>query len=589
MLPAISTTSLLLALSLQPQSPAKTPPPSSTPNNPPQSATQNNPRPATPAPKQKVVGQAWSSSPPAKAAPRSNAQPAQPAPRSNPQPPANAAPASAPQNQSTPSNQSVQRFGVQTELHDPAPEARPNLQRNSQAPAPRQNPAATAPPQNPGYTKQPVTPAPPATKRKCDKGYRFLPSGSHGDLQYSVNSHYFIRAAMDQNPFFGHKEAQRGVVQRVRVSGSFRWRHLGIKSEWQDVRFWGNAPSTLNSGGQLRLYQGYLEFSAANEAHKYRSFFRVGRQSIAIGQQRLIGKSNWNPNGRSFDAVRAFSALREFEAEAFWSLINSGRSLDPKTGTLIPRRQLGALRLAYKPKPYLQGELLGLLHLEKAPAPSEDRSTIGNLGARLWGQVLKQPDQNLEYDLEANFQFGKKVDTPHRAWAIAGRLNYLRTISKFQIGLLAEAAAASGNRSDAKSREFFNFYPSNHRIYGLLDLIGWRNMVDLQFGLHGNFAKMLSINIDYHDLWLQSSEGRWSSFNGKTIAPAASSTANPKLGKRLGSEIDLRLTYKPAPAFFFRLGYGIFFPDKDAQKRANLPPELHKPVGRAYLWMMANL
>jgi hypothetical protein len=120
-------------------------------------------------------------------------------------------------------------------------------------------------------------------------------------------------------------------------------------------------------------------------------------------------------------------------------------------------------------------------------APTRDRR-VYDFGGRLWGSPLG----GLRYEAEGHGQAGRNEGLNHRAWAWAANLSYTRESKRVKPGGKIGYAMASGSRCTgssaagvancgaATSSDFFNFYPTNHIHYGLVDLLGWRNMRDLE-------------------------------------------------------------------------------------------------------------
>ena len=60
-----------------------------------------------------------------------------------------------------------------------------------------------------------------------------------------------------------------------------------------------------------------LAYAEIGDLEKYHAEFRVGRQELAFGDQRLIGISNWTNTARSFDGYRATVRDGKFMVDAF--------------------------------------------------------------------------------------------------------------------------------------------------------------------------------------------------------------------------------------------------------------------------------
>ncbi len=77
--------------------------------------------------------------------------------------------------------------------------------------------------------------------------------------------------------------------------------------QFQDVRFLGEEGNTLGDykADAFDLHQGYVEMASVP---RIGGSLRVGRQALALGEQRLVGSVEWTQQGRSFDGLRYTAA-----------------------------------------------------------------------------------------------------------------------------------------------------------------------------------------------------------------------------------------------------------------------------------------
>jgi hypothetical protein len=77
----------------------------------------------------------------------------------------------------------------------------------------------------------------------------------------------------------------------------------------------------------------------------------------------------------------------------------------------------------------------------------------------------------------------------------------------WQPRIFGDFAYASGDKNahDGRNNTFDQIYPSNHSLYGIIDLLGWRNLVDYKTGIVLKPAKKLQCSAVFHDLYLASS------------------------------------------------------------------------------------
>lgn len=106
---------------------------------------------------------------------------------------------------------------------------------------------------------------------------------------------------------------------RVAMNG---W--LGAFAQLQDARAWGTEGNTLTdaSADRLDLHQGYAELGRAE-----RVLGRLGRQEVALGDERLIGAVGWANTGQAFDGARLLGQTSGFDWNVFWMNVAERDSL----------------------------------------------------------------------------------------------------------------------------------------------------------------------------------------------------------------------------------------------------------------------
>ena len=384
---------------------------------------------------------------------------------------------------------------------------------------------------------------------------------------------------------------QGAVLQRVRLQALAIWGPVSGFAQVQDARSWGFEASTASNDANTDLHQGYMELGGGDD--RMSGFVRAGRQEILIGQQRLIGPLAWMPNARSFDALRIHGQFGKFSLDVFGvmlqppGVVTAPDPMDPSNPPLTEDSAGGQLAgglFAAKVHKAFNGEVLGLYVREGAKnnALAFDRK-IGNAGLHVFGE----PVDGLTYDAEGNVQVGTFNTRDHFAWAWAGKVKYVYKKPKVKPGAHVGYAMASGESCTndpsagmgcgaADSSEFFNFYPTNHIHYGLVDRLGWRNMRDFEVSAMvaiPPIAKVISVT--YHYFQLNVPDGRWSNAGGANIG---SGWDPDNTNRNLGHEIDVIAVLKPWEPLFIQPGYGVFIP-VGAGKNIGGPDPQH------YLWL----
>ena len=365
------------------------------------------------------------------------------------------------------------------------------------------------------------------------------------------------------------------LLQRFRIGVAFKpmdW--LKIYAQGQDTEEFGadrpDIPGVMGAEGDdyFDLRQAYIQLGP-----KWVNV-TLGRQTLAYGDERLIGISEWNNFSRTFDAAKLHYEKDKFSVDLFAStavyiLRDRFDQSDLFNGSETHRDEvfsgIYASTTAVNP---LTMDFYALLLDEENPTlvvpgityPGTSlsipgtRSDFVTLGARIKADPKKL--HGWEYEGEFAFQAGQVSDLDLTAFAvhIGGGYNFN---CPWNPRLFAEYNFASGddNATDGDIETFQNLFPSNHKFYGYMDFFSWQNLHNPELSFRVKPTKQTSIQLDGHGFWLANTNDAWYRANGTTrvrpITPGASNY--------VGSEIDLTATYQPLKFLTFQGGYSHFF------------------------------
>jgi hypothetical protein len=286
------------------------------------------------------------------------------------------------------------------------------------------------------------------------------------------------------------------LMHRLRASVRFRptdW--LGAEAEFQDARSFDG-----DSEHSLFPFQDPLEVRVAKvrlgveEGPGWR--MELGRQSVSLGQERLIGSdSEWCNVSRSFDGVRGAWQKGRWRADGMAARVVGVR--------------------ARQPDPVWQGE---------------DVMSLG-LTAALWGGTVEVGPQTIVAEVAAPEGGIRRLTTTGVVWkADLPRGGTWEGEAHWQRGADARAAAVattwsvptpwlrgepewvagwmwgSGGGPDARGRTatFHDLYPAGHNGCGLLDPYAWRNLLDLMAGANWKMGRGWTGSWEDHTYWLAS-------------------------------------------------------------------------------------
>ncbi len=394
------------------------------------------------------------------------------------------------------------------------------------------------------------------------------------ELAFTPGAQVFLRAEGRINPDFSSADNtapdRARVLQRARLQLMATWGPVAAFVQAQDARSWGFETSTISNEANTDLHQGWLEVAGSKNSRELRGSIRAGRQEIVWGSQRMIGSLLWLPGARSFDALRLQGRAGPVSAELFVSMLAPPSTFDvpdpdpafPPATVQTRGQQLAAAMVTYTAVPAINVEAMAITDFADASmaAPARDRRIL-DFGGRVWGT----PVRGFRYEAEGHGQSGRDGALDHRAWAWAANVAYVYRNKAVKPGGTVGYAMASGSActqtadvgcGDPLSRDFFNFYPTNHIHYGLVDLLGWRNMRDLE--VTGRLEwKWMKAALGYHYLALHQSTGRWRNAGGALVG-AGWDPGNQD--NNLGHELDVVVTLNPWKPLMIQPGYGVFVP-----------------------------
>lgn len=338
--------------------------------------------------------------------------------------------------------------------------------------------------------------------------------------------------------------------------------------EGRDSSSSGDDAPTNPSSDQVDLHQAYVVLG--NEK-QFPVTLKAGRQEMIYGDERLVGASDWTNTQRVFDAAK----LR-YEQGGWWVDAFSGRvvlvdnhnfnvaddydwfsGVYASTKSLVPWQETQA---------YLLTRNSGV----GASVSPRDIYTLGFRVKSLPGKL-----HGWDYAVEQAFQLGSvnlggvRLHQEAMAASVGGGYTWEKVWATPRLGFEYDYSSGDSNPKDNKSETFDNLFPTNHKHYGTMDFVGWRNVHNPRLSASAKPLKSLTVALDWHWFFLadnhdyfypQSGAGRSTLGYGR----------NSQYGDYPGSELDFEVAYAPVKWGALRAGYGHFFPGGyvDASKAA---------------------
>jgi hypothetical protein len=395
--------------------------------------------------------------------------------------------------------------------------------------------------------------------------YIFL--GENPYLYLSLGFEYRIEYENDDNWMFGaapqgyRPQVQLGYVMN-RVMPHFDF-HAGdyfrlfseFEFDYEDWRNGGPRPDIDEDRGDF--HQAFLEIGPrASRPHGIS--LRVGRQEVVFGSGRLFD-NNEGPNVKlSFDGVRVIAegahvrldlfALKPVENNLGWfdDLPNHAESVWGSYLTVpAPIVSRGQADLYY----------IGL----DTKSVAYNRGTADELRHTVGTRVFRPIGKGLDYNWEANYQWGSFGSDSIRAWSVSTETGFTLDRLRFHPRplLRADVYSGDGNPANQALGTFNPLFPRGAYFSPkAVPFLGPQNLIDLhpvvQFQLKANVTGAFAW--DWY--WRESTEdGIYAFGSGVLIDPAGASRA-----RYLGNQGDLEIRWAPVEHTIIAFNFAGFEP-----------------------------
>ena len=370
-----------------------------------------------------------------------------------------------------------------------------------------------------------------------------------------LSGEYRIRAEGYEGGAYTAGNNEGYLLSRFQLNMDVRLSWFRVFAQAQDARVLGNdtIPSAFPYQDSFDLRQAFLELGNMEKGH---FAVRAGRQELIFGDQRILGTANWLNTPRSFDAVRAVVNYGNVRVDAF-----SAAVVNPIEGTFDHSKAGNNLHGLYGSithvlpgatiEPYFFWHLGAGLRTEEGLAARRSTKTLAV-------RIARKPQDKLDYEAHLLRQYGSIGSDSVSAYAMNFDLGYTWSKARLHPRIYADYAYASGDKNplDGKINTFDQIYPSNHGLYGIVDLVGWQNLRDLKVGVELKPIKKLTIATVFHDLNLANSRDALYNGVGNAVVRNAAGTA----GSHIGREWEGTGAFPITKYLMSGIGYGHLFP-----------------------------
>ncbi len=360
---------------------------------------------------------------------------------------------------------------------------------------------------------------------------------------------------------------------------------------FSDNRYTATAPGRGLSENDSP-FQLQLAYVTIGDPKTSRLSFKLGRQELTYGDQRILGSAFWLNTPRTFDAVKMryqddFFGVDLFAAGVVYTRrdhFNQSNSQDILSGAYFdfPGLSKTSVVEAYV---LARNVARGIVTDDWSQVPAPFRMTapqdIYTVGLR----TKSKPGAHgpWDYGFEVMYQFGDRTAvfpaTPvaaalaaprleHDAWAFVAQGGYTWKTAplKPRLALIVSMASGDRNATDFTSGTFQNLLPSNHGLYGAMDLSSLQNIEDFRLSLSLKPTATTSLALDVHQQYLATTRDYWYNPAGvpRNTPGAAPGSGrgygiNPTYNSNLGQEVDLIAGWTAVHGLLLEAGIGHFF------------------------------
>jgi Alginate export len=386
-----------------------------------------------------------------------------------------------------------------------------------------------------------------------------------------------LRGRTEEQTSLGYVSGKDRLYELTRVWGGITvvptdW--LTFYAQFMDLHALGLPlrDTAANMRDTFDLRQGYLDF------HYKPVQFIVGRREQRIGDERVVGISDWTNTSRTWDGIYMrvgdVNQVNLFSTSVVTihptSLDTHGAGLtfhgvDAKLATYVPHTTI---------EPFVLVHALPRVTSQQGVVGSQTEVTFGSY------YETKLPfgfDSSGTGDLQRG---SYSNDSIHSGAAIV-RGGYGTKRLPWQPHLEAEYDYATGNphTNTARIGTYDQEYPSNHNAFGLVDLFGFQNIKQDRLSLQ--LTPQSNLLVLFQDGSLHAATIHDGVYSGAGASLIAAPTGGFK-SDDIGSEFDASAKYVYHKSFVTNVGVGHFFPGELMTSEKHGAPLTYAYLGFTY-------
>lgn len=349
--------------------------------------------------------------------------------------------------------------------------------------------------------------------------------------------------------------------------------------------FWQDLPPLLVDRNFCDILNAFVDVKVW-EAAGGPVYFRTGRQELLYGSQRLISTLDWVNTRRTFQGAKAFWQGEHWALDAFCvqPVIPNAHRLDSVDNNIV----FTGLWATHRPTKSRALDLY-YLNLDRAGGAVEGAGKVrGPANTNTWGaRSHGSSEAGLLWDVEVALQHGTHANQSLLAGATTTALGYHAKDAPGSPTAWIGYDWASGDGSPGQgSRQttFEQLFPFGHYYLGWIDVVGRRNIHDLNAVVTAYPVPWVTAQAQLHCFWLDRSRDALYSAGGVPIRRDPAGRA----GNVVGQEVDLIFNFHLSKHADLLVSYSYLVAGRFIRETATTPDGRASPsyvyVQYSYRW-----
>jgi Alginate export len=327
------------------------------------------------------------------------------------------------------------------------------------------------------------------------------------------------------------------------------------------------------------VHQAFLEIGP-HVSRERGSSLRLGRQEVVLGSGRLFDNNEGPTVKLSFDGVRWITQTSKLRWDVF-GLKPVEDNHDFFDDAPNAQQTTWGSYLTV-PAPILSRGMADLYYLGLATkTASYNRGSATEFRHTLGIRAFRPPAKGLDYNWEANYQWGSFGRDSIAAWSVSTETGYTLDQVRFHPRPMLRADVYSGDGNPVgHNLGTFNSYFSRGAYFTakVVPFLGPQNLIDLHPMVQFQLRRNITGEVSWNWYWRESvHDGVYAFGSGVLLDPASSSTA-----KYLGKQGDMEIRWSPAPHLIAAFNLAGFQPGGFFNHVANNRPPIAANAGLTF-------